>query len=368
MKTRFFYYLLAAFIVTINFGCSSGNTSYNNEMWSNAFEKQGTIDTKPEKQGEFDEPFKSPSLQYIDDHYVYLICYNEYTVNIYSIKDFLLKTKFGGKGEGPSQFRRLQGFKVYPGFIFVNSPGKNSYFSKSGKLLKEVKSPPHLIPCLPVKDNFVTRGHSMPTGNDLNSPYIEVKTVLVDPGFKIKKILSHKVIAGKYTYNSRTGKKESKLFPGQCDFRIYKDRIYIGFSSMEGFYFTVFDWNGDKLYEINRPYRKRKIPDILKQAIRKKKYRQRGSNLEIEIHFYDYFPSFCNFQVADDKIYVFMYPEIDRQRVLIMDLKGKLLDVRLLPFDIKLFEKWSWRFLLSNKIHSGAKYYLRDNYETNKCR
>jgi len=368
MKKVYFCYLLAVSIIVFIITCGPGTEKYNEKLWKNAFKKQEVLEFKPELVAEFEEVYKRPLLQYIDDKNIYINGSNEQTINIYTRKECRLKIKFGGKGEGPGEFRIIQGFKVYEDFIFINSPGKNSYFSKKGELLKEVRCPPALVPCLPVGDNFITREYSLPTVKDINNSFMEIKTVLVGSDFKEKKILFSKSLNTKYTYNAKTGKKEARLFPESCTFKIYKNNIYIGYSSMDGFFFTVFDSSGNKLYEINRPYIKRKIPDALKDVIRnrKEKYRQRGSNLEVEILFFEYFPSFCTFSVANDKIYVFLYPEIDKQRILILDLKGKLIDVSLIPFDLQSLEKFSFRILYSNIVHNGEKYYIKDNFETSK--
>jgi hypothetical protein len=129
----------------------------------------------------------------------------------------------------------------------------------------------------------------------------------------------------------------------------------------------VFDANGKQVYEINRPYRKQEIQGLFKETIQKKQYTMMtNENQKVKIQFYDYFPSFCSFEVADDRIYVFLYPEIDRQRILILDLKGKLLAVNLIPFDLKSLERSSYRILFSNLIHNGERYYIKDNLETDK--
>jgi hypothetical protein len=272
---------------------------------------------------------------------------------------------FGGKGEGPGEFRIIQGFGVYEDYIYVNSPGKNSYFSKKGELLKEVKCPPHLIPCRPVGDHFVTREYSTPSARISSAPYAEIKIVLLGPDFKKKKTLFNKKLNTSYVYNTETGEQEAWLFPDYCFFKVYKENIYIGYSSTKGFFFTVFDSDGDKLYDIKRPYEKREIPGELKNAIQKRQQRTRVSKKIVKIKFHDYFPSFSNFTVADDKIYVFLYPTINMQQILIMDLKGKLIAVNSIPFDLKILEKSSFRILFSNiKIHNGWKYSLSDNFET----
>jgi hypothetical protein len=278
-----------------------------------------------------------------------------------------LMVKFGGKGEGPGEFRRLQGFKVYKDFIFVNSSGKNSYFSKKGELLKEVRCPPNLIPCYPIGNNFVTREHSGLPERIPSNPYVDTQYVFIGPEFKTKRVLFQKKLNISYVYNEKTGELESWLFPNYSFLHVYKNNIYIACSSMESFFFTVFDSQGNKLYEIRRPYIKRKIPELIKETIiKRQKQINKKSRMRLDIKFYEYFPSFCNFEVADDKIYIFLYPSIDFQRVLILDLKGKLIDVNLIPFDLEFFENNSSMKLFYNKIHNGKKYYLRDNIETNQ--
>lgn len=367
MKKLLFFYLFTAIIISVNTGCNSKAEKYDEELWINAFEKQKPLDVKPEKVAELGETYKDSGLAYIDDKNVYIINRNEQTINIYSQKDFQLKVKFGGKGEGPREFRVIQGFRVLEDYIFVNSPGKNSYFSKKGELIKELRCPPALIPCLPVGNNFVTREYSIPSGRNTDNPDTERKIVLVGPDFERKKTLFHEILdGGSYVYNTQTNQREAWLFPDYCSFRIYKNNIYIGLSTRENFHFTVFDSNGKKLYEINRPNIKRKIPDIFKEAILKRQHRTITSKQVVKIKFYEYFPSFCDFKITDDRIYIFLYPEIDKQRILIMDLKGNLIDVNLIPFDLKILEESTYRILFSNIVHNGKKYYMRDNIETNK--
>ncbi len=367
MKKRYFLYLLMISIISIDSACKASDKTYDKDFWLNALKKREVLSVRPEKVAAIKELYKQPGLAAIDDDYFYIFNGNEHTINIYSKNDARLKATFGGKGEGPGEFRWLQAFRIYTNYLFINSPGKNSYFSKKGELFKEVKSPSSLIPCLPVGNNYVTRDYSKSSERNINSPYLETKITLVGPDFKTKKILFHKKLNTAYVFNSNTGQNELSLFPDICSFKVYQDNIYIGLSSQESFFFVVFDANGNRLYEINRPYQKHEIPGIFKETIRKKQYTMMSNeNQKVKIHFYDYFPSFCSFEVADDRIYVFLYPEIDRQKILILDLKGKLLAVNLIPFDLKSLERSSYRTLFSNLIHKGESYYIKDNLETAK--
>jgi hypothetical protein len=315
-----FCYALLTFIVSITLSCNSEKDIYDEELWNNAFKKQELLEVNREKVAVLNEICDSPGLKHIDDQYLYIYDSKDLVVYVYSRIDYRLKAKFGGKGEGPGEFQTIQGIKVYDDFIFVNSQGKISYFSKNGALIKEERCPPHLIPCFPVGSNFVTDEYSMPPPTGHRTPYTERKIVWVGAGFKKKKILFQKDLNIAIVYNQKTGRNEFTLFPNGCFFRVYRNKIYIGHASIEGFFFTVFNSSGNKLYEITRPYRKRQIPDILKKAILKRPYRLTWNDQILKLKFYKYFPSFSNFVVADDRIYIYLFPEGDRQRILIMDL------------------------------------------------
>lgn len=365
MKRNFFC-LLAIIAVFFFNGCGPDTIPYDNEAWANAFKKQEILKTAPQKVTEFKEIYKRPALSHIDGEKLYLLNAHDWTVNIYSTKDFQFKVTFGGQGEGPGQFRAIQGFWALKEHLVVNSPSKHSYFSRNGELLREVRSPPELIPLQPVGENFITREYTSIEGRGVKgTPDTEMKFVLVGPDFEKKKTLFKKVLNTSYTYvnDGTTLKRVATLFSNYCRFRVYKDNIYIGLSTTEGFLFMVFDSNGKKLYKIARPYAKRKIPDAIKEAIRANnmKRKTRPGRPPTVIEFYDHYPAFSDFRVRDDKIYVFLYPEIDKQRVLIMDLKGNLLGVSLIPFDVKTLEESSYRVLFRNIIYNGARYFLKDN-------
>ena len=367
IKFGYIFFLFIAVSLVADISCNSKTIEYDEDRWLKALTNKKVLYVKPEKVAELKEQYKSPVLTYIDDKNLYIVNHDDQSLNIYTRNDLHLEFKFGGKGEGPGEFRRIQGFKVYKDFIFVNSMGKNSYFSKKGDLLKEFRTPPHLIPCYPLGNNFVTREHPGLSERLPSNPYKNFKIVLIDANFKTKRVLFQKKLNISNVYNPKTGERESWLFPNYTFYRIYKDNIYIGCSSMESFFFTVFNSQGNKLYEIKRPYIKQKIPELIKKTIKKRqKKKNKQAIRKLEIKFYEYFPSFCNFEVADDKIFIFLYPTIDGQRVLVLDLMGKLLDSNLIPFDLKYFEDNPAIKLWFNKIHNGKKYYIRDNADTDK--
>jgi hypothetical protein len=365
-KLEYIYLLLGVIIVMAGISCSSKEKKYNEKLWLEALKKQKILHGEPEKVAEFEEQYKYPSILSIDSQNLYIIKPEDMLVNIYTGKDIKFVAKFGGKGEGPGEFRVIQGFQVYEDFIFVNSMGKNSYFSKQGDLQKETRFPPHLIPCYPLGNQFVTYEFSgLPTPDNPDS---SIKIALIGPKFETKRVLFQKKMKKYNTiFNEKSGQNEQWLFPNDVLYRIYKDNIYIGYLSTESFLFMVFDSQGNKLYEIKRPYLKRRIPDLIKQAIRKRQKKiNENLRIKMKINFNEYFPSFCSFEVTDDKIFVFLFPTVESQRIIVMDLKGKLLEVNLIPFDLNFFETKAIRNLFYNKVYDGKKYFLKDNFETQK--
>lgn len=354
-------------ILMLSIACRSNpEGSFDEQKWFNAIENARLIEAKAEKVGEFEEVYKHPNLSGIDEEYIYILDSEAYTINAYGKKDFKLKVRFGRKGEGPGEFTIIQGFQVYHDFIYVNSPGKSSYFSKKGELLKEIKNPPHLIPCLPCGENYITNEYAMPDENNISSPYIEKKIVLVGPGFETREVLFQKRMNTSMTYNKETGEPTIRLFPDYVGFQIYNDRIYMGYANTEDFTFTIFNADGDILKEIKRPIKKREIPGIIKESILKKKHQTIYNQRQLKILFYNHYPAFANFYVADDRIYISLFPGKERQVIVVLDLNGALIDTLAVSFDPIVFERSSYRFLYKNLVYGGYRYFLEDNEETSQ--
>ena len=66
-------------------------------------------------------------------------------IHIFSLEDFRLQRSFGEKGEAPGEFLPRSGYvrlniHVRKDFIFVESNGKLSFFSRDGTFLREMNS------------------------------------------------------------------------------------------------------------------------------------------------------------------------------------------------------------------------------------
>ncbi|MCP4216803.1 MAG: hypothetical protein GY765_19285, partial [bacterium] len=94
-----------------------------------------------EKIGNLDVPLKKVVLGTIHDGKVYLYDYSSFYIRVYSLKELKPLFKFGGKGEGPGEFIGISNLIVSSKNISVDSTGKTSYFTLSGSLIKEIRTP-----------------------------------------------------------------------------------------------------------------------------------------------------------------------------------------------------------------------------------
>jgi hypothetical protein len=140
------------------------------------------------------------------------------------------------------------------------------------------------------------------------------------------------------------------------------------FVGVQKFFFTVFDSEGNKLYDINRSYKRRKITDLDKKMRIKKAKEVMGEQkwktfiIGTEISFPEYYPAYMNFEIDNGKMYVFAFPEKDTQEIFILDLKGKLIKQIKIPIiDMPGYIEHSCFC-----IDKGKMYYMTENEETQK--
>ena len=181
------------------------------------------------------------------------------------------------------------------------------------------------------------------------------------PGLEKKKALYLAEFRKFVTFNLQTGKRDVLLVRDCFKLDVYNDRLYVG-NTDKGFFFIVFDAQGKKHYEINRPYQKHKITLRERNKILDK-LRLRLGEREFEIRkarinyvFLKFYPAYSDFLVTDGKIYVFSYPIEDTpQEIIILDLRGNLLDKITIPKE-----------RVSYCIYKNKYYYMIYNDETYK--
>jgi hypothetical protein len=278
---------------------------------------------------ELKDNFKYPKIA-VGENNIYIWDDPFNGVYIYSKQDFRRIGKFSQQGQGPGDLTRIQDFIIGSESIFINSTEKISYYSHSGKMLKEKKKNPGFIGLIPVGKNFICKDYtslSYATGD-------RKKGIL--PVFLLNSKLKKKKNLFQFELISNRGPKKIKVFVLQdCNKYVVDDkRIYLG-DTKRGFFFVVFDARGKKLYEITKEVKKRKVTKKEKKIIMDGRRNSLRPGLTwaktkslYDYIFPEYYPAFLNFSVNNNKIYIIMYPDLleDNQTVLITNEKGDLLN------------------------------------------
>lgn len=283
-----------------------------------------------EKISSFEENFKTPSVLFVGDFHVYIMKPSLLKILIYDRKSFRKVGEFGSKGQGPSEFTGISDISFSDDCIYVSSYPKLCIFSKKGKLIKDIKGPPGCVSFRPMGNFFV--GKSYPDNNPKNN-IIKIKFSLFNPKLEKKKDFFLAELKKRSVYNGK--KFVLTWFACTLDSVVYKDRLYIG-DTQKGFHFVVYGSKGKKLYEINREYKKRKVTKEEKSELIENVRKQWGNRWNAYKQSYEdkfnyYYPAYKAFHVNDGRIYVFQYPKAGEYKILILDLKGNLLNQIVLP-------------------------------------
>jgi hypothetical protein len=289
------------------------------------------------------------------------------SIHVYSLKTLELKYKLGSKGEGPGEFRARPFIsEVSPNHISGCGWNKVIWFSWEGKMIKEkvfhLQFPGYLEP---IKDNYaiLERYHNPHTYEAgwalllLNPQLEKIKELTrVDTKLRVE-----------FTHQDRSKLKLDLIFPVvekfHCDGKIFLA------NSIKGFYFDVFDHQGNHLYSIdkNDQVEKIKVDDAYKKRLlnyiitnNKPMY---DSYVRKNFLFSKYLAPFKSFRVSDKKIFVVTFKEKDGMRELIvLDLKGKILDRLFLPLKSVKMHRAGGEDTYT--VYKGVLYELVDNEKT----
>ena len=88
-----------------------------------------------------DLPEVGSPLDMVVDNGQLFVSDREVKVHVYSLKDFKYQGSISRKGEGPGECKAVPFYNVGPDYIFLYSLGKGIFFSRDGKLKREVKIP-----------------------------------------------------------------------------------------------------------------------------------------------------------------------------------------------------------------------------------
>lgn len=306
-------------------------------------------------------------------------------IAIYSLRDFHLEKKFSRRGEGPGEFNHPPHITAYPDRLLVNTMGKLIHYSYDGTLIEETKIIfPYNYgawPMLPIGENYV--------GFPIEIEKIAQGSVrfshvgrLYDHEFKPFKQLCeaiHPLVPPpppppkKGSQPKPPPKQDFDVIPEYVDYAIVEDKIFLA-DNRRGFHISVFDDQGNLLYEIDKAYEQMKVSKEYKENYMKRQRAQPDwENLQRRFNykFKENFPAFFSFKVSDNKIYMTTYKNEDgNYEVVVMDLVGNILK-RLYSFPFVPYHDPSYSYTLfsneyeicQDKIFSLAYNDETDTYE-----
>ena len=286
----------------------------------------------------------------------------EASVFIYSRQDIKFKKIFGGKGEGPGEFKirvdRPMNLCVRDNDLVVSSFGRFSYFSKDGTYKTETKTKPvYTMAAKPFGSQSVgigvlSEGQDFLTLNIYDEQLNKKKEL-----FRLEEEIRLEGKKSVYYYLH---------FPVSfaTSFITYEDRVYVTWGKDDKI--KVFDNTGKRAAEIPVKTEKQKLTEDYKEKVANHFKNDKSLPRPIYERFYknmvfpEFFPSIRDMRIDDGKIYVVTYQkEKQLTKTLIFDLKGKLVktvSLSLIEMDVKSIYPFT--------IKNGKLYQLVEDFES----
>jgi hypothetical protein len=267
------------------------------------------------------------------------------TIYVYSLKDLKLLRKFGQKGEGPGELKTMaafpNNFTVYHDYVFVQGFDKVIFFSKQGNVIKEQRFS-HKLKVLPVKEKFVV--NTFPFKGQDGKTYGAIKL------FDSKMNEIKELYRQEFPVQIHKAANEIPMIADALTFRVYDDKIFIE-ESPKGFLIEVFDYEGKKLYQIEKKYQKSPVTEEYKTLAfnhLKEDFLHKKVNLFVPFHineggwnefkkwailiYPDFLPPIRDLFIDNNKIYIQTFKrQANKQEFILMDIKGKTLKTLHLP-------------------------------------
>ncbi len=117
----------------------------------------GTL-LQSKKLTDFKDHYKSPAAV-IDNKHLCIWDQPLYKIRVFTLLDFKKVGDFGRRGQGPAEFQAIGSVYFRGDHIIVNSFPKICFFTKEGKLVKELKTQTNAGNFIPFGRNFVGITH-----------------------------------------------------------------------------------------------------------------------------------------------------------------------------------------------------------------
>jgi hypothetical protein len=265
-----------------------------------------------------------PRFISVDKNRIYIF-EDDFSISIYSADDFRFQKKFGKRGQAPGEFGFIPFLKVCEDFLIVNDLRKLMYFTLDGDFKKQIQ--------IPFNFYYANNHLFVP----LDEYFIGFPPELTQDSRRVRygRIFNQEFQLIKQFYDEvpntfpppppppppSSGKKVNiEVFSDYTYSAVEEGKIFVA-DSRKGFHISVFDKNGNLLYEIHKDYGKLKVSKKFKDAFAKERM-DRPFNYK----FNKYFPAFFGFKIDNQKIYMLTFAtKSNKYEVVVMNLKGDVI-------------------------------------------
>ncbi len=296
-----------------------------------------------------------PRGLYVDGKQVYIT--EKSKAFVYPMDDFKKVKQFIKPGEGPSEAKSTIKIRIFPNALRVTDSNKVMTFSRDGVFKEEKRFSTSISRISPLTKNLL--GVLLNADKETGGKYLTVS--ILDKQFNVIKEL----YKGPVLNRRKGAQRVMTVIIPSFDYQLYEGKIFV-LDTQNGFFIRVFDTNGNKLYDIDKEYKKIKVPESFKEEYfnRLKKNPRAWAMAKKAFFFFfpGYYPAVDRFWVNNGKIYATTNEKKEKEdtenkktarKLVVLDLTGNSLKQVFVP-DVKKE---------ITTIDNGKFYYLLENEE-----
>ena len=294
----------------------------------------------------------------VDNGQLYIV--DDNIIRLYSLEGPKHITTIGRKGLGPGEFPFSPSIQTFPGLLLVNSWGKIMFFARDGQYKNEKRLDfpisYFVYPLFPLgEEGFLGPRHKLGE--------MSIAFTIFDKDLNpLKELSSGLPNLPPMVPPGGAPKRDIDLIGDCWNYFVYKDKIFLADTRI-GFYFKVFNFKGEGLYEIQLTYKKINVEKEDKERFMERLEASRDwdkNKSYFNVIFRDTYPAFACFQIANDKIYAYTYTrKDDKYEIIVLDLNGNILKRVYVGPDLPNTNTFKNRFSISN----NKIYYLKEDVE-----
>ena len=288
-----------------------------------------------------------PNIIAVNENKLYIS--DQYSIIVYSLADFSVLHRVGGKGDGPLEFSLLPFLYFFDEKLWVRSGSKIIIFSKGMKLIKEMRVPISLTRIYPFGDNYIfdhyeyEKNSQIPAISIYDKEFNKVKTICWG-----EKIL----------FERKRENEPIVLVRPILRFQCSGSKAYIA-DGRKGFHIEIYDLAGNKIKEIKKSMKRVKTGESQKknrinEVMRARSAIRNWHIIKNKIQFPEYLPLMRDIHAAAKKIFIKTWGIKDgREEYVVLDLDGNEITTIYLPTAMMYYYS----------IYNNTFYYITENEE-----